>query len=154
MAKIKVGIIGTGDRGTSFVKVIQNEIPELEVVAVADTNFVRLESVPKLHEYPPCEKFTSVDDLLNSNIADVIMVSTSVCTHAEVLVKCMEKGYHVFCDKPLAINPQQTKQILEAARKTKKMQFMGFNMRYNSQFIKMHQIIEDGEIGSVLSGTA
>lgn len=150
---IKVGIVGTGDRGTSFVKVIQEKIPEMKVEAIVDTNPVRMEAVIKHHNYPPCQKFYSVDDLLDAKIVDIVFVTTPDWTHADILCRCLEKGYHVFCDKPLAISHQQIQQILEAAQKNKKMQFMGFNMRYKPSFIKMKEIIsKDREIGNILSG--
>jgi len=150
---IKVGIVGTGDRGTSFVKVIQEKIPEMKIEAIVDTNPVRMEAVIKYHNYPPAKKFYSVDDLLGAKIVDLIFVTTPDWTHAEILTKCLEKGYHVFCDKPLAINAQQVKEILLSAEKNNKMQFMGFNMRYNTTFIKMKEIIaKDNEIGNVLTG--
>ena len=138
---IKVGIVGTGDRGTSFVKVIQEKIPELKVEAIVDTNPIRMEAVIKHHNYPVCQKFYSVDDLLNANTVDIIFITTPDWTHFDILSKCLEKGYHVFCDKPLAITHQQVQRILELAKKNNKMQFMGFNMRYNSTYIKMKEII-------------
>ncbi len=154
MDQIKVAIVGTGDRGTSFVNVIQEQIPELKIVAVADTNPIRLENVAKHHNYPSCERFTSVDELLDSRIADLIFITTPDWTHADLLIKCIEKNYHVFCDKPLAIDEKQIKKILDATGKTSRMTFMGFNMRYNPVYIKMHQLVKDGVIGNILSGVA
>ncbi len=148
---INVGIVGTGDRGTSFVKAIE-KIPEMKVVAIVDTNPVRMEAVIKHHNYPPCEKFTSIEELLDKKIADIIFITTPDWTHSDLIIKCLKKGYHVFCDKPLAINQKQIFEILKASNESDKMKFMGFNMRYKTLFRKMKEIVENEEIGKVLIG--
>ncbi|MGB9678137.1 MAG: Gfo/Idh/MocA family protein [Candidatus Ratteibacteria bacterium] len=148
---VKVGIVGTGDRGTSFVKAIE-KIPEMKVVAIVDTNPIRMEAVIKYHNYPPCEKFTSIDELLDKKNVDIIFITTPDWTHSELIIKCLKKGYHVFCDKPLAINQEQILEILKVSKESEKMKFMGFNMRYKKLFKEMKEIVKSGEIGKLLVG--
>ncbi|HOJ31599.1 MAG TPA: Gfo/Idh/MocA family oxidoreductase [bacterium] len=148
---IKIGIVGTGDRGTSFVKAAEH-IPEMKIEAVVDTNPIRMEAVIKHHHYPPVKTFNNLDDLLDARIVDVIFITTPDWTHSDLIIKCLEKGYHVFCDKPLAINPEQIQKILVAANKSGKMQFMGFNMRYNPLFTKLKEVTLNKDIGDILTG--
>ncbi|MCM8828795.1 MAG: Gfo/Idh/MocA family oxidoreductase [Candidatus Omnitrophica bacterium] len=149
---IKIGIVGTGDRGTSFVKAAEH-IPQIKIEAVVDTNPVRMEAVIKHHNYPPVKKFYNLDDLLDAKIVDVVFITTPDWTHADLITKTLEKGYHVFCDKPLAINSEQISKILQAAASNNKnMHFMEFNMRYNPTFIKMKELTEKKEIGNILTG--
>ncbi|MCX7917885.1 MAG: Gfo/Idh/MocA family oxidoreductase, partial [bacterium] len=148
---IKVGIVGTGDRGTSFVKAIE-KIPEMKVVAIVDSNPIRMEAVIKHHNYPPVEKFTSIDELLKTKIVDIVFITTPDWTHADLIIKCLESGYHVFCDKPLAIDEKQIIKILEYSKNSNKMKFMGFNMRYKTLFRKIKEIVDNGDIGKIFVG--
>lgn len=148
---IKIGIVGTGDRGTSFVKAAEH-IPQIKIEAVVDTNPVRMDAVIKHHNYPPVKKFYNLEDLLDAKIVDVVFITTPDWTHADLITRTIEKGYHVFCDKPLAINSEQISKILMAAKKSKKMQFMGFNMRYKPLFIKLKELTGNKEIGDILTG--
>ncbi|MCM8785267.1 MAG: Gfo/Idh/MocA family oxidoreductase [Candidatus Omnitrophica bacterium] len=148
---IKVGIVGTGDRGTSFVKAIER-IPEMKVVAVVDINPIRMEAVIKHHNYPPVEKFFSIDEFLKAKLVDIVFITTPDWTHSELIIRCLKEGYNVFCDKPLAINEEQITEILKVSRQTNKMMFMGFNMRYKTLFRKMKEIAINGEIGKILVG--
>ena len=67
--------------------------------------------------------------------------------HKETTLQILDKGYNVFCEKPLAENYNDAKKMVEAATKSKKINMVNFTYRESSAYQKLVEIIKSGEIG-------
>ncbi len=96
--KVRIGVIGAGDRGTGLSTLI-NEIDGLEVVAYADVIPFRLEAALKMT--PGAKGYDSHVGLVKDPNVDAVLIATPFSTHDEVALAAMKAGKHIYCEKTM-----------------------------------------------------
>ena len=153
MSKVRVGIIGIGDRGVGFVRNF-SEYPDLaEVTGVLDPNRPRAEAMARHHSFPEVPLYEQWEDFLAGGKYDLLVATTPDDTHPEVISRCLDAGFHTFADKPLANTPDGLVQIMDAYDRSDCMLLMGFNLRYHNLSRKMKEIAQRGELGAIKVAT-
>ena len=90
-------------------------------------------------------------DVLEDEDIDAIIVSTSNDKLKDLVVKFLDRGKHVFCEKPPGRNMVELNEMIEAESRNPKLKLMfGFNHRHHESVIRAKQVIDSGEYGSVL----
>ena len=141
--RLNVGIVGLGKMGHIRADAIR-EHPKLDLFAVCDV----IES--KSNDFPECELFHDYNDLLKQDIAAVF-----VCTPnryiPEIAVAALEKGIHVFCEKPPGRNLDDVIMMQEAEKANPgiKLKF-GFNHRYHEAVQEAKSIVDSGRLGRIM----
>jgi len=134
MEKIKLGIIGVGHLGHFHLKVAK-EIPYFDIVGINDINLKRMEEVSKRYKVPG---FKDVDELLEKCEAISIVVPTK--SHYEIGLKALNKGCHVFIEKPITETVEQGKKLVSLAKdKGLKLQ-VGHIERFNPAFLSLQHL--------------
>jgi len=145
--KIKVGIIGTGNRGTlSFGEGLKRLPQEVEITAMCDKNPLRLKGSKDILKIQ-CDEFYDHETLLQKADCDTVIVATPDFTHEEVTIDSLRAGKNVLCEKPMAISAAQCDRMIKAERESGKMLMVAFNMRHHAVFAKVQQIMASGKIG-------
>lgn len=148
MAKLKVGVIGTGSIAKYRHLVEYAGHHEVEIVAVCDINQARAEEVGK--SFGVTKTFTDYNELLKEDL-DAVSVCTPNYLHAPISIAALQAGKHVLCEKPMATSEEEANQMIEAAQKSGKILMIGHNQR----FVKSHQLakewIDSGKLGKVYS---
>lgn len=150
MDKIKLGVIGIGNIGSSHIKrVLEGETPEFALAAVADRSEARRvwakENLPE-----GVQVFAEGSELIDSGVCQAIIVATPHYQHPELAMMGFEKGLHVMVEKPAGVYTLQVREMMAAADRHPALSFgMMFNQRTNSLYRKMHQMIMDGEVGAI-----
>jgi UDP-N-acetyl-2-amino-2-deoxyglucuronate dehydrogenase len=98
-----------------------------------------------------CKVFYNLSDLLESRIADVISICTPNGLHAQHSIACLNAGFHVLCEKPMAINVSDCGHMINAAEKSNKRLFIIKQNRYNPPVAAVKKIIEQGKLGKIYS---
>ncbi|GIY11876.1 inositol 2-dehydrogenase, partial [Caerostris extrusa] len=80
---------------------------------------------------------------------DAVLVCTPTFTHEEIVMKSLESGKAVFCEKPLALNDEGIERCLNAAKKYQKPLLCAFNRRFDPGLRSLKDRIDAGEIGTV-----
>ncbi len=144
---MRVGVIGCGFQGSLHVECLQ-ELEGIEVVAVCDTDTTRLEEVRSVHRVK--RGYADYRDLLEQNDLDLVTVCTMPVHHMRMTVDAFATGAHVLCEKPLALDAGEGREMLRAAAAADRMLGVGFNMRFtpNARIIKRQ--IESGVLGRPL----
>jgi predicted dehydrogenase len=106
-----VGIIGVGNISPAYIKGCR-AFDNLHLAAVADIDLERAQRVAAEHDVPA---FHSVEDLLARPDIDVVVNLTIPAVHAEISLKTIAAGKHIYSEKPLAITLEDGKRILDAA---------------------------------------
>lgn len=140
MNKINIGIAGYGKMGKirelSFLRskdVLLTSVFDNEHKAISkDINF--------------CDTYQK---LLDSNV-DAVFVSTYVNVAAEYVLRALEAGKHVFCEKPPAMNQSELKKIREFQKKSNLILKYGFNHRYHYSVMEAKKIIDQSSMGKLL----
>lgn len=142
---LRIGLIGAGGMGRAHVDRIENELSGGKVVAVADIN----EDAAKAVADPLGAKvFTSGVDLINDDEVDAVLIATFGKVHEADVVKAVEAGKYVLCEKPLATTNEACNNILAAEQKAgKKLVTVGFMRRFDEGYKQMKKVLEAGDHG-------
>ena len=95
--------------------------------------------------------YASLDEVLSDSEVDVVDIVSPNYLHKEQILKSLEAGKHILCEKPLALNAEEASVVLDAANKSDKLLGMIFNYRFVPAMMKARELIEQGRIGDVYS---
>lgn len=145
MNELKVGVIGTGRIGKLHIENI-SRMPGVEVVAVSD---IRIDE--PLKEWAASLGIGSVTDNYSGMLADPDIAAVFICsptdTHPDAIVNAARAGKHVFCEKPISLDPEQTVRALQAADAANVRLQVGFNRRFDRNFSRIRSLVAEGRIG-------
>ena len=150
--KLKVALVGTGIRGTSFWgrSLVEKYSDILEFVGLCDINPGRLEYGKKYIQVN-CPTYLNFDKMLTKTKPDLVIVTTKDSTHHEFVVKGLDSGCDVLTEKPLTTDEGKCQQIIDAERRSKKNLFVGFNYRWSPYCTKIKELLSQGTIGKIVS---
>jgi predicted dehydrogenase len=145
MKKLKVGIAGFGVVGKRRRQFIDLH-PGLEVVAVCDQNYKNAGKFDDGVQFYPEYKALLEEDL------DILFVCLPNYIAADVTIEGLEKGLHVFCEKPPGRDLDDIARVIEAEKKTRGPKLMyGFNHRYHDSVQDALRIIQSKELGELIN---
>ena len=159
MKKVKLGIIGVGNMGSSHMKhILAGKCPEIDVTAVADINADRLEEAKgyyneakeKNPEIPEVAYFDDAINMMESGLVEAVIVAVPHYDHPKYVIEAFKHGLHAMSEKPAGVYTLQVKEMMAEADKHPELVFgMMFNQRTNHVFRKMKEIMESGELGEI-----
>lgn len=149
MRKVRLGIIGLGNMGSGYVKMIKaGDCPEVEITAVADLREDRREWFRTV--YPEVPVFEEGHQMIDSGLCEAVMIEVPHYHHPEFAIYAMKHGLHVLSDKPAGVYTKQVKEMNEEAAKHPELVFaIMFNQRTNPLYIKMKELVSSGELGAI-----
>jgi len=146
--RIRLGIIGTGSRG-SYLMNVANKLGGIEWVAVCDAwderrhRAAQIAGVP-VAEYGDCRRLLERQDI------DAVIVATWDHMHAQITVDACRAGKDLFVEKPMTSLPMQGREVVRAVRETGRIVQVGTQQRSMANFIEAKQrFIDSGQIGQV-----
>jgi len=146
--KIRAGVIGMGFIGVSHIEAIRR-IGFAELVAVADVNYELAKKKADEYNIPKC--YSTVEELLADESIDVVHNCTPNNLHLEINEKIIKAGKHVFSEKPLARNSEESSRMLQLLSENKNIiHGVNFNYRMNPLVQEMKNKVKNGEIGKPL----
>ena len=142
--KLRIAMIGVGGRGRANLKGVASE----HIAAVCDVDRNALDQAAAL--YPQARKevdFRRIFD--HPGEFDAVLVSTTEHTHAFATLPALQLKKHVYCEKPLAYNVQQTRIIREAAAKAGVVTQMGTQVHASDNYRRVVEIVQSGLLGRI-----
>ncbi len=115
--------------------------------AVASRDEEKLEEARKL--FTPCMLYSSYDDLLDDGDIDAVYIPLPNAMHKEWAIKAMEKGKHVLCEKPLAMNEDEVREMMEASEKNGVLLMEAVMYRYTHRTRMVNEVLESGVLGDI-----
>lgn len=141
MDKLKIGIAGYGKMGQIREKTIQ------------DSNIAHVTAIYDVEDHDHSDNTiklcNSYQELLESDV-DAVVISVYVNVAAEYVIKALNKGKHVFCEKPPSINSEEMRKVIEAEKASKKVLKYGFNHRFHYSVMEAKKLVENGSMGKLL----
>ncbi len=148
MDKVRLGIIGVGNMGSSHIKnALKGLMPEIEITAVADIKPDRLEWAKE--QLPEVKTFDSASALMDSGEVDAILIATPHYDHPVLAMEGLEKGLHVMSEKPAGVFTKKVREMNAAADKSDKIFGIMFNQRTNCLYRKAHELVHSGKYGEM-----
>jgi predicted dehydrogenase len=120
---------------------------QFTIVAVCDADEARLAMAAQL--LPTAKRYTSVDELLQTEKLDFVDVATPPSSHAPILLAALAKRVHVLCEKPLTTHWDECRQIRSAASAARAVVFTTHNWKYAPIFRTAKRTLRRGDIGAV-----
>lgn len=152
MKKLKVIVIGAGNRGGTYTDYMSHMPEKYEVVAVAEPRDSRREYVQKKHNIPDEMCFTDYKPLLAlGKIADVALIATMDRQHFEPAMMAIDLGYDLLLEKPITPTPEECIALTNRANEKGVKVVICTVLRYTFLFDKLKEIIDSGRIGKVMS---
>ncbi len=149
--KIRLGIIGIGNMGSSHAKHIrEGKNPDFEITAIADIDPAR---IPWAKEQNFGENITYFDNaitMLDSGLIDACLIATPHYDHCPLAMECMKRSIHVMVEKPAGVYTKQVKEMNAVADQHPEVVFgMMFNQRTNCVYRKLKELVDSGKYGKI-----
>ncbi|MBD2699497.1 Gfo/Idh/MocA family oxidoreductase [Spirosoma sp. BT702] len=145
---IGLGIIGMGGFGL-FAAQQFLQVPHTKLVAIAGSK--REEAIKAAKRFG-AEQLESLEELVNHPDIDLIYIATPPFLHYEQAMMALNAGKHVICEKPLATNPEQGREMIETARQKGLLMVTNLMQRYNPMFARIKHLIDKKLLGEFLHG--
>ena len=139
-----VGIIGYGNMaGYHFKKAFKPS--DVRFCAAYDINELRLEKAEK----DGLIAYRNLDEMLNNQDIDVVLIATPNDSHMEMAIKAMQKGKHVICEKPVALNCEELKMMIAESQKRNVLFTVHQNRRLDQDYQIIKKIYDDNMLEGV-----
>ena len=145
MTTIHVGIIGAGRIGKIHADNLLR-LPNVEVTMIAD-----LYADQSLHDWAASRGIKQVSgknsDVIEHPGIDAIFICSLTDSHVPLIKAAAAAGKHIFCEKPVSMDIVQTKEAIDAVAKAGVKLQVGFNRRFDHNFKRVRQWVEEGKLG-------
>lgn len=142
---IRVAIAGLGKMGASHLSIV-NAHPQVKVTAVCDaTGYV----LDVLNKYTGLAVYSDYAEMLKSAEIDAIIIATPSRLHAPMVEQALQRGLHVFCEKPFCLDPADSARLGALAEARNLVNQVGYHYRFVGAFQEMKRLLDAGAIGRV-----
>jgi len=155
----RVAIVGYGFMGKTHCGAWK-KAPDAKVVAVCDSNLAQLTAktagnIKGAADNSRLPKTVRVYDdfakLLADGGFDTVDITLPTPLHPTMTEAALKAGYHVICEKPMALDVRSCDRMLAAARRAKRLLFVGQCVRFDPQYAFLKEAIDDGRFGRVVA---
>lgn len=146
-------LLGAGNRGEhAYGRYALENKEDIRFIGVAESNPIRRESFSKAHQIPVELQFEDYKDILNQpRMADACFICLQDQMHYEPAMKALELGYHIFLEKPMALEAKAVIDIFEAAKCVKRNVVVGHVLRYTPFFNAIKDVLDQNTIGDIMT---
>ncbi|MEQ8319672.1 MAG: Gfo/Idh/MocA family oxidoreductase [Rhodospirillales bacterium] len=147
---MRVAVIGVGAMGANHARVY-SEIPNVTLVGISDNDQDTSDRTGKRLNVP---SYADYRTLLDTERPEAVSVAVPTSLHFEVVSACVERGIHVLVEKPLAMNVDEGRRLIDAANKMNVCLGVGHIERFNPVVKALKEKLEQKEIGRIFQITA
>jgi predicted dehydrogenase len=144
-ARLRFGVIGYGYWGPQLVRNL-DRLPLGEVAYIADLSPERRQ-IAEL-ENPSARLTADMEEVFESDV-DAVVIATPIRTHYHLARAALERGKHVFVEKPLTSNSAEAEELVALAEHVGRVLMVGHTFVYNPAVEELRQLIQDGTLGHV-----
>ncbi len=142
---MRVALVGNGFNGgghRAAYRTLKAEGEDITLAAICD---IRPE---KLEDNDGANVYTDIDEMLaTEKDLDYIDLSVPTHLHAELAIKCMKAGYHVLCEKPMAINVEEAQKMIDCSKETGKKLMIAHCARFSGLSRTIRNFVMEGKFG-------
>lgn len=150
MEKVRFGIIGVGNMGSSHAKnFLAGKVENGVLTAICDLKPEKLEAIRQVEGGAGLAAFTDYKEMLASGLCDAVIVAVPHYFHPPMTIDALNAGLHVVCEKPAGVYTKQVKEMNAVADRSDRLFGMMFNQRTNCVYRKMQEMIRQGELGEI-----
>src|SRR6185503_13154892 len=147
MSKLRAGVVGLS-RGSSLVGALAQH-PDVEIVALCDTDQATLEEQGRAIHVPDSGLYSKFHDFVNAPL-DFVVIATPIEYHAQQSIVAMESGEHVLCEQTAAYTVDDCERLIQTVRRTGRVYMMAENYCYFHYIQEWKEIIGAGRLGPIV----
>ena len=147
-SKLRIGVVGLG-MGRAHIAAF-NEHRHAEVVAIADTDEARLKTVGDKQKVP--KRYTDAKAMIRKEALDIVSIATPNKFHKLLTIAALKSGAHVLCEKPMAMNAKEARQMLDVARDMDRRIMINFSYRFSKASAALKREVDRGVLGDIYFG--
>lgn len=144
--KKRVAVVGYGGMGSWHAEQVgSSDVTEL--CGIYDIKPERTAAAEQAGIYA----YSSFEDILSDGNVDIIVCATSNDAHKDIVVRALEAGKNVVCEKPVSVSLSDFDEMCDAAKKAGKLFTVHQNRRWDGEFLAIKNIIDSGELGETIN---
>jgi myo-inositol 2-dehydrogenase / D-chiro-inositol 1-dehydrogenase len=148
MTKIKVGMVGLGRLGAIHAENIAFALRNTTLSALCSLDEQELANASRTLNVNTSACYRDFDHMIEKESLDAVVIASSSGQHCQQVKRALERGLHVFCEKPLGVTVGECRDVESAVEKYAGQVFMlGFMRRYDASYQYARKKIEEGYIG-------
>ncbi len=149
MKELKIGIIGCGGIANGKHMPSLSKIEGVKLIAFCDLIEERAHTAAENFGSEGAKVYTDYMELLKNPDVDVVHVLTPNISHCEISCAAMRAGKDVMCEKPMAINSAEAKQMIDCRNETGRKLSIGYQNRFRPECLYLKKCCENGELGEI-----
>ncbi len=146
MEKLRLGVIGAGSFSDYHLDGIA-QVANAEAVAICDVDIEKAKA--KAEKYHVESVYTDYNELLAREDIDAVTLPLPDQVHKEITIAALKAGKHVLCEKPMALDLDECKEMVKVARECGKQLMVGQVGRYTPAFVETKRLLDEGAIGEL-----
>lgn len=146
MNPIKIGVAGLGRLGLIHADNIHH-MKHVELTAVSNLDEQVNKEVQEKYSIPYA--YTSYEAMIQNSELDAVCIVTPSGFHTEHIQKALDRGLHVFCEKPIGLKSDEIKAVMKKIEDSDRVFHLGFMRRYDEDYVYAKEMIDRGQIGDI-----
>ncbi|MFZ4828545.1 MAG: inositol 2-dehydrogenase [Phototrophicaceae bacterium] len=142
---INFGVIGAGAIGSIHARNIATRIAGANLVGVMDVNLEAAQQAALGSAYATQD----LDQLLNDPSIDAVLIASLTSLHSEHIQKATQAGKAIFCEKPVALDIEETRRVMQQVQEASLPFQIGFQRRFDPGYAEVARLLRSGEMGKV-----
>lgn len=147
MKTLNIGVIGLGEIGQAHLASLA-QIERANIVALADINEATLEQSAAAYN---AAAYTDYNEMLAHDGLEAVVVATPDHLHKDPCLAAAAAGKHILVEKPIAMNVEESEAIIAATDAAGVKLMVGFTVRYFTQYMHAKQVVDQGDLGDLVS---
>ncbi len=145
MNPLRIGVIGFGFMGKMHAAIF-NGLPHTKLVAVADVDPSRFTDA----NLPEVQFYTDFRELIGREDIEAVSICVGDAVHFAPAMLAAQAGKHIFLEKPIALDLEEAKQIVQAAHENQVKLMTGFLLRFDPRYAGVKDLLERGRLGEIV----
>ncbi len=148
---LRVAIMGLGSYGTRVAEAMR-DCKRAKLTGVISGTPEKVKDWQKKYSIPEknCYDYENFDAIRNNPDIDAVYIITPNALHKEQAIRVAKAGKHIICEKPMAINAAEGKQMVDAAKTANVKLLVGYRMHFEANTLEIIRMRNEGEFGKVL----
>lgn len=150
MKKIKIAILGFGQRGFVYANIIKEFPDEMELVSVCEINLLKKPLIMHQFSIKAENYFTDYKEMFKKGkLADILIIATQDRDHYEQAMAALDLGYDLLLEKPIAPERAEILEIRNKANRLGRRVAIAHVLRYTAFYQKIKELVTDGSLGKI-----
>ena len=141
---LRISIVGCGKIADQHVEAI-HRISDCEIVGLCDREPLMAEQLGERFHIPGC--FSDLSEMLEKTRPDVVHITTPPQSHFALAKQCLERGCHVYVEKPFTVTSDEAEALIDLATQRKLKLTAGHNLQFTLEMLEMRRLVQQNFLG-------